>query len=667
MTGKLGWGIISTGRIAGVFAEGVAASNTGRLVAVASRTQEAAHEFGVKFGIERRYGGYDAILDDSEVEAVYVATPHPVHAEWAVKCAEAGKHILCEKPLAVDYAEAMAVVEAALRNDVFLMEAFMYRCHPQTEKLVELVRDGAIGDVRMIQATFSFRAGPDPESRLMNNALGGGGILDVGCYCTSMSRLIAGVAVGKPFAEPIEVRAIGHVGETRVDEYTAAVLRFPNDIIAQVSTGVRLNQENVVRIYGTGGSILVPSPWMCSRQPGTSKIIVERPGQDPEEILIATDKGLYTIEADTVAANIENRQAPSPAMTWDDTLGNMRTLDSWRHAIGLTYDAELDDAQFPTIDHEPLVVRPGSNMKYGRVEGLDKDVSRLIMGSVLASVHFALPHVSVLFDEFFARGGNCFDTAYIYGGGLSERALGQWIANRGIREQVVILDKGAHTPNCYPEAMSTQLMESLERMQTDYVDIYLLHRDNPEVEVGEFVDVLNEHHAAGRIRAFGGSNWSLERVDAANEYAKSKGLVGFTAVSNNFSLARMVEPVWDGCIAASDPASIAWFEETRIPLLAWSSLGRGFFVSGDPNDESDQVLVKSWYSEDNFRRLERAKELAAKRGVEPVMIAMAYALNQPFPVFPLFGPATLEELRISLSALDTELTPEEVAWLNLQS
>lgn len=664
MTSKLAWGIISTGRISGAFARALAPSTTGELVAVASRTQEAADRFGDEFSVPRRYSSYEALLADPDVQAVYISTPHPMHAEWAVKAAEAGKHILCEKPLTLNYPEAMAVVEAARRNDVFLMEAFMYRCHPQTAKLVELIREGTIGEVRVFQASFSFNAGFDPEGRLMNPALGGGGILDVGCYCTSMARLVAGAAAGKPFAEPVEVKALGHVGDiTGVDEWTAAVLRFPGDIIAQVSTGVRVTQENTVRIYGSEGSIYVPSPWFVGEN---AAIHVHRHGEDPREVPTSVEANIYTIEADTVAANIANRQASSPAMSWDDTLGNMRTLDAWRAAIGLTYPVERLDAVFPTIDNRPIAPRSGNNMKYGRVEGLDKPVSRLVMGVMLEGAQFHMPHASIMYDEFFARGGNCFDTAFIYGGGLSDRILGKWIANRGVRDQVVVLAKGAHTPFCTPGDLTCQLLETLDRMQTDYVDIYMLHRDNPDIPVSEFIDVLNEHRKAGRMRAFGGSNWSIERIEAANEYARSKGLQGITAVSNNFSLARMVTPVWDGCIASSDTESRAWFEKTQMPLMAWSSLGRGFFVRGDSSDESDPGLVNSWYCEDNFRRLDRAKELAAKRGVAPVVIAMAYVLSQPFPTFALFGPASINEMRISLEGLDIELTPDELHWLNLE-
>jgi len=197
----------------------------------------------------------------------------------------------------------------------------------------------------------------------------------------------------------------------------------------------------------------------------------------------------------------------------------------------------------------------------------------------------------------------------------------------------------------------------------------MMHRDNLAVPVGEFIDVLNEHKKAGRIKVFGGSNWSIERVQAANDYAASKGLQGFSVVSNNFSLARMVDPVWKGCISASDNASREWFKKTQMTLIPWSSQARGFFVPGRaaPDKKEDAELVRCWYSDDNFQRLERAKELAKKYEVSSINIALAYVLNQPFPTFPLIGPRQLSETRTSLPALDVALTPDEVAYLNLET
>ncbi len=241
MTKRLQWGIIGTGAIARTFARGLAVSAHGTLVAVGSRTQAAAESFGDALGAPYRYGTYDALLADPRVEAVYIATPHPMHAQWAVRAAEAGKHILCEKPLTLNHAEAMAVTEAARAHHIFLMEAFMYRCHPQTAALIELIRSGAIGDVRLIQASFGFTTTPDPTRRLFNHALGGGGILDVGCYPVSMARLIAGVATGQAFADPLEVKGTAQIGAvSRVDEYAVAVARFPGGILAELATGVQV-------------------------------------------------------------------------------------------------------------------------------------------------------------------------------------------------------------------------------------------------------------------------------------------------------------------------------------------------------------------------------------------------------------------------------------------
>lgn len=665
MSQTLSWGILGTGRIAGIFARGLKESKTGKLLAVGSRTQETADRFGSDWNVPRRYARYEDLLADSDVQAIYISTPHPLHAEWAIKAAEAGKHILCEKPIALNHAEAMAIIEAAQRNDVFLMEAFMYRCHPQIAKMRELIQTGTIGKLQVIQATFAFHSAFNPESRLLKDTLGGGGILDVGGYCVSMARLIAGAASEKPFADPLRVTAAGHIGAvSKVDEYATASLTFAGDIVAQLLTGVQLDAENSMRIYGSEGSIVLPTPWTPKADEAVS-IIVKRDDEAEERRITIEGAGdLYGLEADAITAHLQERQAPE--MSWDDTLGNMRTLDQWRAEIGLEYPLEQPQGpgqQLPVHKH-PLRVRAQHNMKYGRLVGIEKPVSRLVLGVDNQS---SWPHASVMFDDFFEQGGNCFDSAYIYGMGRCERMLGQWIKNRGVREQVVILDKGAHTPNCNPQALSSQLLESLDRLQTDYVDVYMMHRDNLSIPVGEFITVLNEHKNAGRIRIFGGSNWSIERMQEANAWAAEHGMAGFSVISNNFSLARMVDPVWAGCISASDSASRAWLAETQMPIMPWSSQARGFFAGrAHPDDYSDAELVRCWYSADNFQRLERVNQLAQTRGVLPINIALAYVLNQPFPTFPLIGPRLLSETRTSLPGLTVELSPEEVRWLNLE-
>ena len=209
----------------------------------------------------------------------------------------------------------------------------MYRCHPQTLRLVELIRQGSIGEVKLICATFSFSFPFDPQNRLLNADLGGGGILDVGCYCASMTRLLAGAVAGKPFEEPLEVKGTGHIGATGVDEYAIGSLKFPNSIVAQIAAGVQLDLENNVRVVGTTGSILVPSPWTMNNDgPGFSKILVFK-SHIPEEIVVESDRGLYALEADHVAEEIAQGRKQSSLVSWEDTLGNMRALDLWRSEV----------------------------------------------------------------------------------------------------------------------------------------------------------------------------------------------------------------------------------------------------------------------------------------------------------------------------------------------
>ena len=164
-------------------------------------------------------------------------------------------------------------------------------------------------------------------------------------------------------------------------------------------------------------------------------------------------------------------------MSLADSLGNAKVLDTWREQIGLRYPFEAEDSDLPTVSGLPLQVRADAAMPYGKIDGLDLPVSRLVMG---CDNQPTLAHASAMFDHFFAAGGNAFDTGYIYGGGLQERLLGRWIANRGVRDQVAILVKGAHTPHCDPESITSQLTESLDRLGTDYADLYLMHRDNPD-------------------------------------------------------------------------------------------------------------------------------------------------------------------------------------------
>jgi predicted dehydrogenase/aryl-alcohol dehydrogenase-like predicted oxidoreductase len=663
-TSRLRWGIIGPGIIARAFAAGLEDSRTGTLAAIGTR-DPGRPSLAEHFPGARVHHGYAALLAAPEIDAVYIATPHPSHAEWAIKAAEAGKHVLVEKPIGLTAFEADAIIHAARKAGTFMGEGYMYRLHPQTLRLVELVREGVIGEVRMIKSSFGF-AMPrfDPEHRLYANHLAGGGILDVGGYPVSMARLIAGVAEGKPFMEPDKVMGTAHLGESGVDEWASAILHFPSGVVAEVSCSVSLQQENVLRILGTKGRIEVKDFWFASgREGGTGRIEIIFNDGTTETISVAENRHLYSFEADAAAEAIRagKQEFAAPGMSWDDTLGNLRVMDKWRTAAGLEYEIEKPALKVRTLKGEKLEKR-ADIIGTRRIAGLDRPASRVALGfEDFPTFAAAAP----LLDTFFEKGGNVFDTAWIYGMGRAERVFGGWLQSRGVRDEVVLIGKGAHSPLTYPEVIGRQLTESLDRLKTDHVDVYFMHRDNPDVPVDEFVDAMDAEVKAGRIRGpFGGSNWTRERMDAAIAYAKRTGKTAPMVLSNNFSLAEMLDPIWAGCVAASDDAWKAWLTERQVTNFAWSSQGRGFFTERAGRDKRDnEELVRVWYSEKNFGRRDRAIELAAKSGRKPIHVALAYVLSQPFPVVPLIGPRTLAELDDSLLGLDIELSQDDVRWL----
>lgn len=345
MSEAAGWGILGTGGIARVFAAAVQESSLGRLAAVGSRESSRAEAFAREFEAERAHGSYEAVLADPAVEFVYVATPHPQHVELAVAAARAGKHILCEKPLAVSEAGASIIIEEARRAGVFLMEGFAFRCHPQTQRLAELLDDGAIGELRSISATFGF-AGEPSTHYLFRGDMAGGAMLDNGCYPVSLVRRIAGHTVGQIHRDPDRLFGAGVVEPTEaIDLEAAALLWFEGGVNAQLMCTIRTEVDKVVRITGSEGFILLPAAYLPGRMDrfgGSPRIIVERHGEEPHEIAIDAPGGLYSIEADTVVARAHEGRTEAPEMSWADSLGNMRTLDRWRAAVGVEYEDAIE-------------------------------------------------------------------------------------------------------------------------------------------------------------------------------------------------------------------------------------------------------------------------------------------------------------------------------------
>jgi predicted dehydrogenase len=321
----LKWGILGTGNIAGKFVDQLNAHQL-HIVAAASRSAEKAQSFAQDKGIPQSYGTYEALLSDPIVDAVYISLPNHLHAEWSIKCAEAGKHVLCEKPVALDAAELERVLAAIKAADVFFMEAFMYRFHPQWDLVQKLIADGRIGDVRTLHASFCYNMGVALENIRQSRPAAGGGLMDVGCYCLSFLRMIAG-------EEPIAAFATGQIGaESHVDEWAAGTLKFSSGIIATFHTATRAAQPTLAAIYGDKGFIEVPTPWHPDGN--EAKIRLNIGGQD--EWLTAGD-GLTAFgrEALVVETYLADRQAPK--MTWADSLAQADLLAKLRRSIGLDF------------------------------------------------------------------------------------------------------------------------------------------------------------------------------------------------------------------------------------------------------------------------------------------------------------------------------------------
>ena len=319
-------------------------------------------------------------------------------------------------------------------------------------------------------------------------------------------------------------------------------------------------------------------------------------------------------------------------------------------------------------------------MEYGSIEGVNKKISRLVQGCIMLHRN-KLDESFALLDAAFAAGVTAYDSAHLYAGGEVDRVLGLWMEERGNREEIVLIGKGAHLNadrnRVTPYDIASDMADSLVRLRSDYIDIYLLHRDDPTVPVGPIVEALNEHHAAGRIRIFGGSNWSPERLEEANEYADKKGLVPFAVSSPNFSLAEQVEEPWTDCLSisgASQETARQWYASKNMPLFTWSSVARGFFSGKITSANAEEVrnqfdgsMPKSYYYPENFKRLDRAWELADEKGLTVPQIALSYVLSFPLDIYALVGSATSDEIASNLQALQNRLSEAEMAWLDLRS
>ena len=320
-------------------------------------------------------------------------------------------------------------------------------------------------------------------------------------------------------------------------------------------------------------------------------------------------------------------------------------------------------------------------MEYGNIEHVNKPVSRLVHGTIMLRED-EMEQGFELLDAVYEVGCRAWDIAHIYGGGQCERVFGAWQDARGNRDEIVILTKGCHhtgdRKRVTPFDIDADIHTSFARLKTDYIDVYVLHRDDPDVPVGPIVEKLNEYHEAGRIGAFGGSNWKPPRIAEANEYAEKHGLKPFTVSSPNFSLAEQFDEPWPECFTISGPQNQGdrqWYIDQKMPLFTWSSLAQGFFSGRITRSNWEQVkedfpepVDRCYAKEANFERLDRVEELGKEKGMTVPQLALAYTLQNPgLDVYALIGTFTGAEFTENLKALEVKLTPQEIDWLDLRS
>ena len=662
---KINWGIIGPGSIANAFSYSIENATNSKLISVFGRDPYKTNSFAEKFNIDA-YHQLDDFLSQQDLDAIYIATPHSEHFFYALEGIKNRKHVLCEKPFTMNAFESMVLLDLADTKKVFLMEAFMYRTHPQTKNILDNLNFLSDANSKiMIEASFGFKADVPSTHRLRNPELGGGAILDVGCYPLTMAKLIAGELQGLAFADPISLSATGQIDKTGVDLQSHAHLIFSDLIEAKISCAINEDFSNNLVISNGKYSISVTDPWHCGQfQEGVSSIHLLHDGRSGKEIKCIDEIGLFSREIEHAAKCILESKIESKFICHAETQSNMFWLDKWRKEMKIDCPKALIKNS-PILQSKAYLLQE-PQLKTNDLPGLSKLGSRLALGCDNQTSDL---HAFTMFDHFYGSGGRIFDTAFIYNHGMGDKYLGDWINARQVEDDVIVLGKGAHTPECEPKYIRPQVLESLERLQISKLDIFCLHRDNPDIPVDEFIDALAEIKNEGLVNIIGASNWEMDRFSEARSYAKKNAKEPFTVLSNNFSLAEMIEPVWPGCVGVNDQY-LEYLLDEQVMLFPWSSQARGFFIKKKEimsnehfsNPTLDEE-IRVWHHEKNLQRRQVCFDMAKERNVQPIQIALAYVLHKSKLIFPLIGPRTIFESNSSIHATQLELTANELQAL----
>ncbi len=692
------WGILGPGAIARTFAAAVDALDGHRVTAAGSRDPRRARAFNEERGDPAATAGtYRQLVSNPDVDAVYVATPHPGHLEHAALALRHGKAVLCEKPLCVNASEARRLCGIAQRERRLLLEAMWTRFLPATRQVARWLDAGAIGEPRRLRCAFGFEAGFDPASRLFSPALAGGSLLDVGCYTLSLASLVFGDAItGR---EPPEMDVDAELAPSGVDQHCRVTLRFANGAVAELESAVSRSLDQTAIIEGAGGRIEIPNFWRAE-----SATLVRSGEADKAEVAERPfGANGYEYQALEVARLLAEGSTESPLLPHAESIALLERMDDARRRIGVQYPFEAavgrtvgthrgmayrrfgplaeggerrGSSARPSITRAPLPTDVDDETAAGAF-----DLSRVLLGTMALHGDTAggQNHADELLDAAFEHGICGVDTGHVYGSGASERAIGSWLGRQGLENEMFVLSKGCHPdadgPRVTPEALARDLLDSLERLQRERVDLYLLHRDDPTVPVGELVDAFDEHLRQGRLGGYGFSNWRRQRIEEAWNYAAANDRPLPAASSPHFSLADQVRDPWGGCATLtgagpSAAADRAWHRRTGLPIFAWSSLARGLFsgrvtrraLAAD-SELVDPACRTAYVHEANLKRLERVIEFAEATKATVPQVALAWVLAQDLPLYAIVGADCEREIEETVAATALALTADEQRWL----
>lgn len=664
MVAAVRWGILGPGAIARSFATAIDGLEGHEVVAAGSRDPERALAFNAERGYTAAEAGtYRDLVRSESVDAVYVASPHPGHLEHAALALRHGKAVLCEKPLCVNASEARRLCAIASERGRPLLEAMWTRFLPATLRAAEWVANGTIGEPSRVVCSFGFHTQFNPESRLYDPELAGGSLLDVGCYTLSLAALVFGDRMTGGEIPQLEVRA--DLAPSGVDQHCKVVLRFGDGAEAYLESSISRATSATAVIQGDGGRILIPDFWRAQ----TLKLECET--QEVASLECPFLCNGYEYQALEIERMLRDGDVESPLLPHAESIALIELMDEIRRRIGVQYPFE-SSVGVSAGTHRAMTYRPFAAPA--------RHLPRLVLGTMVldGDTSTSQGDADALLDAAFENGICAVDTGHVYGGGASERAIGSWLERRGLADDVFVLSKGCHPdaagPRVNPEALDQDLSESLDRLRLPAVDLYMLHRDDPAVPVDEMVDAFAEQLAAGRLRAYGLSNWTRARIEEACDYADVNDRPLPAASSPNFSLADQVRDPWGGgCVTLTGAAAADdrdWHRRTGMAIFAWSSLARGLFsgrvtrraLAAEPGLVDDACRA-AYVHELNLARLDRVIEFAEAGGASVPQIALAWVLAQDLPLHAIVGAATQQEVEDLAAAVALSLTDEEEKWL----